>query len=172
MTESAFDLRDAKAQDPSFIERMVLADANWLPDRQLTLEQMRSEPDLRHYVGGWQRASDTGVVAVDRAESPVGAVWLRQFLPDDQGYGYVEADVPELSIGVLDHWRGQGVGRSLMRAQADQARTRGLHRISLSVERANPAVNLYLSEGWRVVKSGRHSDTMVLELARGRLPLG
>jgi len=55
--------------------------------------------------------------------------------------------VPELSIGVLDQWRGRGVGRALMRAQVRQARIRGLHTLSLSVERANPAVSLYLSEG-------------------------
>jgi len=160
-----FSLRDAGAQDEMFIELMLLAAANWLSDRQLSLDQMRSEPDLLHYVAGWPRASDIGVVAVDRSESPIGAVWLRQFSPDDPGYGYVSADVPELSIGVLDQWRGRGVGRALMRAQVRQARIRGLHTLSLSVERANPAVSLYLSEGWQVVESGRDSDTMVLELA-------
>jgi len=160
-----FSLRDAVAQDETFIELMLLAAANWLPDRQLSLDQMRREPDLLHYVAGWPRASDVGVVAGDRSKSPIGAVWLRQFSPHDPGYGYVSADVPELSIGVLDEWRGRGVGRALMRAQVEQARMRGLHTLSLSVERANPAASLYLSEGWRVVESGRDSDTMVLELA-------
>lgn len=111
------------------------------------------------------RASDMDVVAVDGSKSPIGAVWLRQFSSDDPGYGYVFVDVPELSIGVLDEWRGRGVGRALMRAQVQQAQIRGLHTLGLSVERANPAVGLYLSEGWQVVESGRDSDTMVLELA-------
>ncbi len=165
VSRSDFTLRDGMAQDEMFIELMLLAAANWLQDRQLSLEQMRSEPDLLHYVAGWPRASDMGVVAVDRSKSPIGAVWLRRFSPDDPGYGYVSADVPELSIGVIDEWRGRGVGRALMRAQVRQARIRGLHTLSLSVKRANPAVSLYLSEGWRVVESGRDSDTMVLELA-------
>jgi len=69
-----FSLRDAGAQDEMFIELMLLAAANWLSDRQLSLDQMRSEPDLLHYVAGWPRASDIGVVAVDRSESPIGAV--------------------------------------------------------------------------------------------------
>jgi len=158
-------LRDAVAQDESFIELMLLAAANWLSDRRMNLDRLRSEPNLIHYVAGWPRAGDMGVVAVDRTRLPVGAVWLRQFSADDPGYGYVSAEVPELSIGVLDEWRGRGVGRALMRAQARQARRRGLHMLSLGVERANPAVSLYLSEGWRVVESGRDSDTMVLELA-------
>ncbi len=165
MARPDFSLRDAVAQDETFIELMLLAAANWLSDRQLSLEQMRNQPDLLHYVAGWPRDSDMGVVAVDRGESPIGAVWLRQFSSDDPGYGYVPANVPELSIGVLDEWRGRGVGRALMRAQVQQARIRGLHTLSLSVERANPAVGLYLSEGWQVVAAGRDSDTMVLELA-------
>ncbi|MET3808563.1 GNAT superfamily N-acetyltransferase [Nakamurella sp. UYEF19] len=165
MAGAYFDLRDATEQDAAFIELMALAAANWLSERQLSLDQLRSEPDLHHYVAGWPRSGDTGVIATDRTKSPIGAVWIRQFSPDDRGYGYVDADVPELSIGVLDQWRGQGVGRALMRAQVDQARSRGLQMISLSVERANPAVRLYLSEGWRVVESGRDSDTMICEMA-------
>ena len=60
--------------------------------------------------------------------------------------------------------RGQGVGRALLRAVADTARQAGVDRISLSVERANPAVSLYRSEGYVVLASGEHSDTMVLDL--------
>jgi GNAT superfamily N-acetyltransferase len=165
VAEPDFSLRDATAQDETFIELMLLAAANWLPHRQLSLDQMRSEPDLLHYVAGWPRPNDMGVVAVDRSKSPIGAVWLRHFSPDDPGYGYVSGDVPELSIGVLDEWRGRGVGRALMRAQIQQAQSRGLQKLSLSVERANPAVGLYLSEGWQVVGSGQDSDTLILKLA-------
>lgn len=164
VSRTDFTLRDAISQDESFIELMALAAANWSSDRRLSLDQMRSEPELLHYVADWPRPSDMGVVAIDVTNRPIGAVWLRQFSPDDPGYGYVSADVPELSIGVLDEWRRRGVGRALMRAQVHQARIRGLHTLSLSVERANPAVSLYLSEGWRVVDSGRDSDTMVYEL--------
>lgn len=153
------------AQDKSFIELMLLAAANWLPERQLSVAQMRRDPDLLHYVAGWPRVRDMGVVAVDGNQSPIGAVWLRQFTSEDPGYGYVSADVPELSIGVLSQWRGRGVGRALMHAQVQQARIRGVQTLSLSVERANPAAGLYLSQGWQVIESGRDSDTMVLEQA-------
>ena len=165
MPEPDFFLRDAVASDGTFIELMLLAAANWLPHRQVNLDQMRTEPDLLHYVADWPRASDMGVIAVDRGQLPIGAVWLRHFSPGDPSYGYVSADVPELSIGVLEEWRGRGVGRALMRAQVQQARIRGVHTLSLSVERANPAASLYLSEGWRTVASGRDSDTMLLDLA-------
>lgn len=66
------------SQDESFIELMVLAAANWLSDQQLSLAQLRSEPDLLHYFAGWPRRRH-GCVAVDGAKAPIGAVWLRQF---------------------------------------------------------------------------------------------
>ena len=75
-------------------------------------------------------------------------------------------DVPELSIGVAASWRGRGLGRALLRAVAEQARARGISRISLSVERKNYAQRLYLSEGFRIVDSSdKDADTMIKDLS-------
>ena len=78
------------------------------------------------------------------------------------------AGVPELTIGVAANWRGRGAGRALLRALAGEARSAGIRRISLSVERKNFAQKLYLSEGYRIVDSSdANSDTMVKDLAPG-----
>lgn len=96
---------------------------------------------------------------------PIGAAWLRFFAASDPGYGFVAADVPELSIGVAKPWRGQGVGRAWLRAIADQARSAGIREISLSVERQNYAHALYLNEGYQIVDSSdANSDTMIKDL--------
>jgi hypothetical protein len=50
---------------------------------------------------------------------------------------------------------------------ADTALASGVEHISLSVERANPAVSLYRAEGYRVVASRENVHTMVLHLRRG-----
>jgi GNAT superfamily N-acetyltransferase len=91
----------------------------------------------------------------------VGAAWYRLFGADTPAHGFVAAGVPELIIGVRPLWRAQGVGRSLIRALTDAARTAGFARITLSVEHGNFAHLLYRSEGFAVVDSRNGRDTMV-----------
>ena len=50
-----------------------------------------------------------------------------------------------------------------------EARLRGIARLSLSVERDNPAVVLYKRLGFRSLGGVPNADTMVIELARAGL---
>lgn len=161
---AGYTIRPAAAGDAGFLAEMLTEAVNWSAQwRPKSRDRILSAPDTAHYVAGWPRDTDLGVLA-EADGQPVGAAWLR-FLPaTDPGYGFVAADVPELTIGVAAGWRGQGVGRALLRAIADLARDRGIARISLSVERENYAQRLYLSEGYRVVESGAQSDTMIKDL--------
>jgi GNAT superfamily N-acetyltransferase len=161
-------IRRATAEDGSFLADMLVEAANWSAEwKKQSRRRVLSAPATAHYVDGWPRDCDLGVIA-EADGAPVGAAWLR-FLPAaDPGYGFVAADVPELTIGVAADWRGRGVGRALLRALAGRARSAGIRQISLSVERKNFAQQLYLAEGYRVVdSSGVHSDTMVKDLAPG-----
>jgi GNAT superfamily N-acetyltransferase len=144
---------------------MLVEAVNWSSDRsKLSRERVLAAPGTRHYIAGWPRDTDLGVVAEVHGER-VGAAWLRFFTTADPGYGFIAPDVPELSIGVAAHWRGRGVGRALLRAAARQARSAAIGQISLSVERENFAHTLYLSEGYRIVDSSdAGSDTMLRNL--------
>ena len=122
---------------------------------------MLSNPRTAHYIAGWPRETDLGVIA-EAGPEPIGAAWIRFFPADDPSYGFIRPDVPELTIGVAASWRRRGVGRTLLRAIAASAADAGIRRISLSVERKNFARSLYLSEGYTVVDDGDPaSDTMM-----------
>lgn len=166
-----WSIRPAGPDDAGFLADMLVEAVNWSPRWNQSRESIFSTPAIAHYLIGWPRAGDLGVVA-EAAGSPVGAAWLRFLPPGDPGYGFVAADVPELTIGVTALWRGRGVGRALLRAIADRARGSGIRQISLSVERKNYAHRLYRAEGYQVVDSSdRHSDTMVSRLCdTGRMP--
>ncbi len=168
MTENRWVVRRAAAEDGPFLADMLVEAANWSADwKKKSRRRVLSAPATAHYIAGWPRDTDLGVIA-EADGAPVGAAWLR-FLPEaDPGYGFVAPGVPELTIGVAGDWRGRGVGRALLRALAGQARSVGIRQISLSVERKNFAQKLYFSEGYQVVdSSGAHSDTMVKDLAPG-----
>jgi GNAT superfamily N-acetyltransferase len=162
---AGYTIRPATAGDAGFLGDMLVEAVNWSAEwRPKSRQHILSAAHTAHYVTGWPRDTDLGVIA-EADGQPVGAAWLR-FLPQtDPGYGFVAPDVPELTIAVMAAHRGQGVGRALLRAVADQARARGIGRISLSVERKNHAQRLYLSEGYRIVDSSdAQSDTMLKEL--------
>jgi GNAT superfamily N-acetyltransferase len=154
--------RPAGPDDASFLAEMLREAVNWRPGRSMSMAQIMAEPRLAHYVTGWPRPGDGGVIALaDR--QPIGAAWWRFFAEDDPGYGFVAASVPELSMAVVAPWRGRGVGRALLR-EAIAAAAPYCRQVSLSVERANRAQQLYLSEGFRVVASDTDADTMIRDL--------
>jgi GNAT superfamily N-acetyltransferase len=156
-------IRVADAEDRVALEDALLWACNWSPDREpLDRGGALTRPEIVHYVAGWPAPGDLGVVA--EAEGPIGAAWLRHLPADDPGYGFVVEGVPELSIGVHPDHRGQGIGRRLLRALLAAAGARGISRVSLSVERANRARELYLDVGFRVVGGNDDADTMLLEL--------
>lgn len=155
----------AVAEDGDFMADMLVETVNWSPEwKNKSRSRVLSTPGTAHYIAGWPRDTDLGVIAEANGE-PVGAAWLRFLSAADPGYGFVSPDIPELTIGVAAHWRGLGVGRALLRAIAEQASVAGIQKISLSVERKNFAQQLYLSEGYQIVDSSdRDSDTMVKDL--------
>lgn len=159
-----FELRPAVAADQPFLEAMVLEAVNWTGEQRFTVEQLRAEPRLDHYAAGWPRSGDFGVIASDTEGRSIGAGWARFFPETDPGYGFVAADLPEITLAVLAGARGGGVGRALLAALLDAARERGLRRLSLSVEDGNRARSLYLSVGFAPVGRDGTSDTLVLSL--------
>ncbi|WP_433121015.1 N-acetyltransferase family protein [Micromonospora sp. CA-246542] len=163
---TTFNIRTATPADHGFLVDMLVQAVNWLPERNWSREEILTKPELAHYVAGWMRPEDFGVVAVDPADRPIGAAWCRHLTAADPGYGYVSDDVPELTLGVVDSWRNRGVGRALVRAVLSVGAERGLRAVSLSVERANFAAKLYASEGFHTVESFDDADTMVAHTGR------
>ncbi len=161
---AAFRIRPAVQADGGFLADMVVEAANWRQGGSRPRHQILASEEYSRYVSGWMRPGDEGFVALADHDEAIGAAWYRVFPRSDPGFGYVGTGVPELIIGVKPLWRAQGVGRELMRSLADHARSRGLSRLSLSVERGNYAVTLYRSEGFAVAQSGMGRDTMVTRL--------
>lgn len=113
------------------------------------------QPEIARYARHFgQQTGDVGVIALMEGQ-PVGAAWLRLM----HGYGFVDAETPELTIAVLPPYQGQGVGTQLM-IQLFVAATPYYRQISLSVTWDNPARRLYERLGFAVVSRDAGTATM------------
>jgi RsiW-degrading membrane proteinase PrsW (M82 family)/ribosomal protein S18 acetylase RimI-like enzyme len=157
-------LRVATERDRSFLRTMLAEAFNWQANHHVTLRRLKRDSAIWHYVDGWKRPNDFGVVWFDHRR-PLGAAWARTFTAEDAGYGFVDAAIPEISMAVDYEARGQGGGSLLLRGLVAHARARGVRGLSLSVEDGNAAArSLYESAGFTVVGRVGNSDTMMLAL--------
>jgi len=157
-------LRPAGPADGPFLAQMLVVAACWRSEEPLSgsVDEVLDRPELARYVAGWPQRGDIGVIAED--QRPIGAAWLRFLSETEPGYGFVDAHTPELSMGVVPRWRGQGVGADLLGALVIAASNAGLSALSLSVERENDAFRLYERFGFHTVATVGESLTMLLAL--------
>jgi ribosomal protein S18 acetylase RimI-like enzyme len=157
---SDVQFRAAGVEDFVFLATMLGEAAVWRPDKPTpTAEEVMADPRYAMYLAEWPRQGDYGVVA--EQDGPVGAAWYRTFTEESHGYGFVGADVPELSIAVIASRRHEGIGRRLLVNLLDAGVAQGYRALSLSVAENNPACALYESVGFVRVDKHGHTWTMV-----------
>jgi ribosomal-protein-alanine N-acetyltransferase len=140
--------------DPAFLAEMLYEVVHWRDDgaeERPPLDELLEQPEMRRYVEDWGRIGDVAIVALDRLNEPVGAVWYRQFSAAEPGFGFVSADVPELAMAVYPECRGQRVGSLLLGTLVSRARAGGSSSISVSIAAENPARRLFARQGFEVV---------------------
>jgi GNAT superfamily N-acetyltransferase len=167
---TAIRIRLAGADDAAFMSSILISAMNWSPEHSTSPDDLLADAQVWHYIADWPQPDDQGLIAVDDNGRSLGACWLRYRPLTRPGFGFIAADIPELTIGVRLEARRTGIGRALLRAMADQAQSRGVTALSLSVEHGNPAAYLYRSEGWRTVKAEPDADTMTLDVRAPQSP--
>jgi ribosomal protein S18 acetylase RimI-like enzyme len=163
----AIELRQLESADVEFLRAMFLETVYWREDApRRSLDEVLAVPDLARYVVGWGRPGDAGLVAVSEVGVQMGAAWYRLFDETDHGYGFVSPTVPELGIAMSSDYRGQGLGRILMRGLIRLASDEARPGLSLSVEQGNlRAIRLYESLGFSRVGRVQTAWTMLLPIA-------
>ena len=106
-------VRPATVDDFAFLAAMLGEAAVWRPDKKTpTADEVMADPRFEMYLAGWPRPGDHGLIAEDGAL--LGAAWFRTYTERRHGYGFVAADIPELSIAVVAPRRHEGIGRLLL----------------------------------------------------------
>lgn len=105
-------------------------------------------PELAIYVEDFGRNGDVGFIAEEEGV-PIGAAWVRLM----RGYGFVDAETPELTIALMPGYQGRGIGTQLLE-RLFEALKPDFEYVSLSVTWTNMARRLYERLGF---------ETLILE---------
>jgi GNAT superfamily N-acetyltransferase len=156
-------VRACQPADEPFL-RDMLYHAIYIPPGMPPLSpDVVDQPDIAPYVRGFGRqVGDIGLL-VEQDATPCGAAWVRLM----QGYGFVDAHTPELTIALLPPFRGQGLGTLLLEALLDAVRPH-FQQVSLSVVKENPARRLYERLGFVTVSQNGDSLTLCKRLTATR----
>lgn len=87
----------------------------------------------------------------------VGLCWCWEIT----GFGHWQKGFPSLAISAKKRYRGHGIGRRLLKALKTVLKEAGYKGASLSVQKANPAVRLYLRTGFKVVAENKEDYIML-----------
>jgi len=160
-------VRDAAAEDAEFLLDMLMAEVNWGAEDPLSRRQLLRDKVLSHYVAGWGRSSDIGLVAVDTGgpnglQIPVGAAWLRYFAEKNPGLAFIDERTPELMVGVTPPHRDRGIELALIRALVAKAREVGIGRIAVAVADGHPIREIYDAAGFVFARRSDYGETLVL----------
>ena len=90
----------------------------------------------------------------------VGAIWGRLLTGENKGIGYLDDRTPELSMAVKTKYRNQGIETKLIKAITFEYQKIGVEYLSLSVDKANSASNLYKRLGFEIIKETETAWTM------------
>jgi ribosomal protein S18 acetylase RimI-like enzyme len=165
-------IRSLLPTDEPFLWEM-LYHALYVPEGEPALSrEIIQLPEIARYVQGWGRSGgrsgDRGCLAIpvpggcaneSQTGQPIGAVWVRLWVGEEHGYGYIDDKTPELAIAVLPDYRNQGIGTALL-TQFLSAIPTSLS-ISLSVAETNPAWRLYDRFGFAIVS--RDGSSMLMK---------
>lgn len=112
--------------------------------------------DMQVYVRDFGKKSDDRCLVAEDDGKIVGAVWTR--IMDD--YGHLDERTPSLAISLYGEYRGRGIGTQLMRRMQEKLKAAGYQGISLSVQKANYALQMYRKVGF--VPVADHGDELLM----------
>lgn len=150
-------IRKIKTEEYPLLEDF-LYDAIYIPEGiQPPDKSIIHNEDLQVYIKDFGTKKDDVCFLAEVDHKVVGAVWMR--IMND--YGHIDNETPSLAISVKKAYRGLGIGTKLMETILKVANAQGYQRISLSVQKANPAVRLYQRLGFQIIKEKEEEYLMV-----------
>lgn len=119
-----------------------------------------NQPELQVYVNGFGNKKDDYCLVAEFNGKVIGAVWVR--IMND--YGHIDDTTPSLAISLYKEFRGCGIGTNMMKEILLLLKDNGYKKVSLSVQKENYAMQIYLKVGFEIIDENEEEYIMVCYL--------
>lgn len=150
---STISFRPVVAEDHEFLASLYastreeeLRDTGWSEAQKAAFLRMQFEAQLAHYAEHYAGAERDIVLL---AEEPIGRLWIYR----------MPSEIRIVDISLIPAARKRGIGRHLLERVIAEAKARRA-KVTIHVERFNPAMRLYERLGFRKVKEVGPYDFM------------
>ncbi len=155
-------LRNVQQNEETLIFSFLTLAAR-MPEGGEPIQKALSDPFLKKYWVDWGRPGDIGIVAEDPSTGmAVACAWVRLFTKEQAGTCYLGEGIPELAIGAVPGFRGNGIGTRTLSHLIDEVRSQ-FPGICLSVRSDSPAVRLYERLSFRKVPGSETTNRVGTE---------
>lgn len=117
-------------------------------------------PDLQVYIKDFGKYSDDNCLVATVNDKVIGAVWTR--IMND--YGHIDNNTPSFAISLYKEYRDFGIGTNMMIKMLNLLKTYGYQKASLSVQKNNYALKMYLNVGFKIIDENDEEYIMVTYL--------
>ena len=155
-----YSIRELR-QNESKVLNTFLYEAIFIPEGvPIPPKEIINQPELQVYVKDFGKNKGDLCLVAEANNEIVGAVWCR--IMND--YGHIDAETPSFAISLLKQYRNYGIGTNLMEQMLKKLKMQGYKQVSLSVQKMNYAVHMYLKVGFEIVDENDEEYIMICEL--------
>ena len=114
-------------------------------------------PELKIYYQDFGSKKGDICLVTETDNKIVGAVWTRII----NDFAHIDDNTPSLAIAVLKASRSKGMGNRLLAEMLKELKDEGFLSVSLSVQKDNFAVRMYVRAGFYVVEDNDEEFVMI-----------
>ena len=143
-----YSIREMRKEEYSLLGDF-LYEAIYIPDGTAAPpKSVIACPELQVYIADFGNSKHDKALIAEVDGNIVGAIWAR--IMND--YGHIDDKTPSLAISLYKKYRGQGIGRILIKEMLSLLQAHSYKHVSLSVQKTNYAAKLYQKIGFRIIK--------------------
>ena len=105
------------------------------------------DESLQVYIRDFGKSSHDRCLVAESSGCIVGAIWSR--IMND--YGHIDDETPSIAISLYKEYRNQGIGTQLLHQMIVLLKQEGYKSVSLSVQKANYALQMYRKAGFQII---------------------